>query len=121
MGKLLVVDDNSLVRYAISLLLRRSGYDVLEAKNGEEAEHILMENHVDLLVTDIVMEGIGGLEIIRKFRMTLPDIKIIAISGGGHLDAGEMLGLAGRAGADAIFRKPFDINEFLSKIEELLR
>jgi CheY-like chemotaxis protein len=118
--KLLVIDDNSLVRFALCLLLRRAGYEVLEASDGGEGQQVQSENDLDLLITDILMDGVDGLETIRKIREVSPDIKIIAISGGGHLDAGDMLQLAERAGADAIFTKPFDNNELLSKIAVLL-
>lgn len=66
------------------------------------------------------MEGVGGLETIRKIREARPAIKIIAISGGGHSNASDMMQLAEHAGADATFTKPFDNAEFLSKVAELV-
>ena len=76
--KLLVIDDNSLVRFALCLLLRRAGYEVLEASDGGEGQQVQSENDLDLLITDILMDGVDGLETIRKIREVSPDIKIIA-------------------------------------------
>jgi len=116
----LIIDDNTLVRSAISLLLRSAGYDVLEAGCGERGQKIHADNNVDLLITDIFMDGGGGIETIRKFRATMPEIKIVAISGGGTLDGKNVFQLAETAGADATFCKPFDNELFLSKVAELL-
>src|SRR5437016_3429625 len=86
LSHLLVVDDDEQFRGYVVAMLRKRGYEVTEASNGRRALRILETTQVDIIITDIVMPDMEGLEAIRHFRVTAPDAKIVAMSGGGSGD-----------------------------------
>ena len=92
----------------------------MEAENGKEAIGHFKPLLTDLVVTDLIMPEDDGLNVVITLRELKPSIKIIAISGGGKVGPGSYLSLAKALGADAIFSKPFSINDLVSKIEYLL-
>lgn len=121
MAKILVIDDEPSLRNILRLTLERAGHQVLEASDGEIGARILSTEKLDLLITDIVMPHKDGIGTIREARTADPDLKIIAISGGGHhsreLDYIEM---AQKMGADRAYRKPFKPSEIAATVDELL-
>jgi CheY-like chemotaxis protein len=118
-GVLLVEDDKEL-REMLKMSLLRNGFTVMEAENGKDAIVHFKPLITDLVVTDLIMPEEDGLKVVIKLRELKPSIKIIAISGGGKVGPGSYLNLAKALGADAIFSKPFSINDLISKIELLL-
>jgi len=118
-GVLLVEDDKELREMLKMSLLRRS-FTVLEAENGKDAITHFKPLITDLVVTDLIMPEEDGLKVVIKLRELKPSIKIIAISGGGKVGPGSYLNLAKALGADAIYSKPFSINDLILKIEQLL-
>jgi DNA-binding response OmpR family regulator len=118
-GVLLVEDDDEL-REMICLSLTRRKFTVIEAVNGKEAIMHFKPSITDIVVTDIIMPDEDGLKVIMKLREIKPSLKVIAISGGGKAGPGSYLNLAKALGADAIFSKPFSINDLVTKIEDLL-
>lgn len=120
MPGVLIVEDEKDLREMLKISLLRRKYTVLEAENGKEAILHFKPSLTDLVVTDLIMPDEDGLKVIIKLKELKPSIKIIAISGGGKAGPGSYLNLAKALGADAIYSKPFSINELISKIEELL-
>jgi CheY-like chemotaxis protein len=121
MNKLiLLVDDNNQIRASICRLLVAAGYDVTDAANGREALRKLAREPVDLVITDLVMPEMEGIETIFSIRRQKPELPIIAMSGGGIGDAKTYLAVALKAGVGRAFAKPFENSEFLSAIKELL-
>jgi CheY-like chemotaxis protein len=120
MPGVLIVEDEKELREMLSVSLTRRKYTVLEAENGKDAIAHFKPSITDLVVTDLIMPEEDGLKVIMKLRELKPSIKIIAISGGGKAGPGSYLNLAKALGADAIYSKPFSINDLVSKIEELL-
>jgi len=120
MPGVLIVEDEKELREMLSVSLTRRKYTVLEAENGKDAIAHFKPSITDLVVTDLIMPEEDGLKVIMKLRELKPSIKIIAISGGGKAGPGSYLSLAKALGADAIYSKPFSINDLVSKIEELL-
>jgi DNA-binding response OmpR family regulator len=118
-GVLIVEDDNEL-REMIAISLRRRKLTVIEAVDGKEAIVHFKPSITDLVVTDIIMPEEDGLKVIIKLKELKPSLKVIAISGGGKAGPGSYLNLAKALGADAIYSKPFSINELVARIEELL-
>ena len=118
-GVLLVEDDKEL-REMLKLSLLRRGITVLEAENGKDAIVHFKPLLTDLVVTDLIMPEEDGLKVVIKLKELKPSIKIIAISGGGKVGPGSYLNLAKALGADAIYSKPFSVNDLISKIEQLL-
>jgi len=120
MPGVLIVEDDKELREMLKMSLLRRNFTVLEAENGKEAITHFKPSLTDLVVTDLIMPEEDGLKVIIKLRELKPSIKIIAISGGGKVGPGSYLNLAKALGADAIYSKPFSINDLTAKIEQLL-
>jgi len=120
MPGILIVDDEKDLREMLKISLIRRKFVVYEAENGKEAITHFKPSITDLVITDLIMPDEDGLKVIIKLRELKPSVKIIAISGGGKAGPGSYLNLAKALGADAIYSKPFSINELIAKIEELL-
>jgi CheY-like chemotaxis protein len=118
-GILIVEDDNDL-RTMLKVSLNRRRFTVLEAENGKEAIAHFKPSVTDVVITDLIMPEEDGLKVIMRMRELKPSIKIIAISGGGKAGPGSYLNLAKALGADAVYSKPFSVNDMITKIEELL-
>jgi two-component system KDP operon response regulator KdpE len=117
-AKILLVDDDAQVRRALRTTLTSSGYTVVEARTGEEAiEEIQADGTVDMVLLDIKMPGIGGLEACRRIRR-ICDVPILVIS---VCRTQEEKVQAFDSGADDYLVKPFGIQELLSRIHALRR
>jgi DNA-binding NtrC family response regulator len=121
MGRIMIVEDDKAVRELLREILKRAGHEVIAAGNGKEAIALYQENPADLVITNILMPEKEGLETIQEMRSDDPDIKIIAISGGGQIGPADYLEIARRFGAMRTFSKPFDRKELLAAVDELLR
>ena len=120
MPGVLIVEDDKELREMLKLSLLRRNFTVLEAENGKAAITHFKPLITDLVVTDLIMPEEDGLKVVIKLRELKPSIKIIAISGGGKVGPGSYLNLAKALGSDAIYSKPFSINDLIAKIEQLL-
>jgi CheY-like chemotaxis protein len=120
MPGVLIVEDDKELREMLKLSLLRRNFTVLEAENGKTAITHFKPLITDIVVTDLIMPEEDGLKVVIKLRELKPSIKIIAISGGGKVGPGSYLNLAKALGADAIYSKPFSINDLITKIEQLL-
>jgi DNA-binding NtrC family response regulator len=118
--RILVIDDNDAIRIVLVDALEDEGYEVDDAENGLAAINLVKEKEYELVVTDIIMPDEDGLGAIMKIKKLQPHIKIIAISGGGRINSETYLDMAKQLGANCSFKKPFDINEILDKVSELL-
>jgi CheY-like chemotaxis protein len=120
MPGILIVEDNQELREILKESLNRKRFTVQEAENGKDAIIHFKPGVTDLVITDLIMPEEDGLKVIMKLREIKPSIKVIAISGGGKAGPASYLNLAKALGADAIYSKPFSVNEMIEKIEELL-
>lgn len=120
MARILVIDDNTALREALCELLQQSGHEVIPMATGRQAAQIHRTKPVQLIITDIFMPETDGLEIISEFRRDYPEVKIIAVSGGGSRGMVELLSVAQRMGAQRALMKPFDIHALLTAVNELL-
>ena len=121
MAQILLVEDEEQLRSMLRIVLEDAGHEVEEAGNGKEAEDSYRRRSAELLITDIVMPGEEGIETIIKFRNSFPDVKIIAMSGGGRTDAQNYLDLAKRLGADHTLAKPFSNGDLLTSVNLALQ
>lgn len=119
MAHILVVDDDSVLRRTITLTLEGAGHSVLRCENGKKAVDFLMHEHADLLITDILMPEMDGVETIRAARQLQPRLPILAISGGGSFRPADYLGFARAFGATATLAKPFTPAELLALVARL--
>ncbi len=120
MTDILVIDDDEGFRYMVCKLLTRTGYSVLHCQDGKKGIALLRQNIVPLVITDLIMPDQEGIETIILLRKEFPEVKIIAMSGGGRGSPGVYLDSAKRLGASRCFAKPFDAEEFLEAVRELL-
>ena len=120
MAKIYVFDDEESILMMLKKLLEREGHEIVTATNGKEGIELFEKGKPDLLITDIIMPEKEGLETILQLRKKFPDLKIIAISGGGRIGPDEYLPVAKLLGASAVFQKPLIPKEFLQTIANLL-
>jgi DNA-binding response OmpR family regulator len=120
MARILVIEDEDEVRGMLQRVLERAGYEVAVAPDGDEGIRLFRENPADLIITDMIMPKKGGMETILDLRSEYPDVKIVAMSGGGRLGPEPYLEIAEGFGAVRIFSKPFRIEELLLAIQRLL-
>lgn len=120
MSRILVIDDNTTMREAVCEMLRQSGYDAISVENGRVAVQMHRDAPVDLIITDLFMPDTDGLEIIYQFRHEFPEVKIIAVSGGGSRGLVELLSVAKKMGAQRALMKPFAWEDLLAAVEEML-
>ncbi len=121
MAHVLVVDDDKAVNETIRIILEDGGHEVTTAINGIVACKELEKQTFDLLITDILMPDKDGLEILIEARTQWPDLKIIAISGGGRVWPGTFLNTAKGLGATSVMQKPFSSTELTLKVDQILQ
>lgn len=119
-SRILVIDDEADFRTVVRAFLEADGHDVIEAENGQDGLDKFRIFTPDLIVTDIYMPVLNGIETILKIREEMPDIAVIAVSGGAGGQGAAMLQLAGNAGADRVMEKPFRKATLLDTVEQLL-
>jgi DNA-binding NtrC family response regulator len=112
--KILVADDERGARMALEVPLRLSGYDVAAVASGREAIELGRAEHFDVVLTDVFMPDVGGLDVIREFRRLDPETKVIALTAQGSL---EIAMEAIQEGAADFIAKPFDIEQVMAVVE----
>lgn len=120
MVKILIIDDESAIRKMLTVLFERNNYEVKDACDGDQGIIVAKEFMPDLIITDLVMPEKEGLETIKEIKRMNPDIKIIAISGGGVVQPDMYLKLAEKLGADQSFAKPIDSATLVLAVKQLL-
>lgn len=118
--RVLIVDDDEQVRIMLHRVMEWAGFEARVAENGREAMKALAREPADLVITDLIMPEQEGLETISRLKKDYPAIKIIAISGGGRIGPEAYLPTAREMGADRIFTKPFNVQEIVEAVNELL-
>lgn len=120
MRRILVVDDDTQMRRFLCLLLQGAGYEAEGAEEGKSALAIFKSAPFDLVVLDLIMPGMDGLETLMHLRELAPHTKVIAISGGGKTVTTSFLPAAEKLGATHTLEKPFTNSEFLLAVRTLL-
>ncbi|MBV9827477.1 MAG: response regulator [Alphaproteobacteria bacterium] len=120
MAQILVIDDDPVLQQVIRLTLEAAGHTVLRCDNGRKAIDIVTYDHADLIVTDIIMPEMDGIEMVRAVRRVRPELPIVAISGGSNGNADDYLGMAKVFGASMTLTKPFRPQDLVTAIAELL-
>jgi two-component system, NtrC family, response regulator PilR len=108
MSKLLIVDDEQSMRQLLSLVFGRAGHEVKVAENGQLALGMLRKDPVDLIISDVKMPDMGGIDLLRAVREFSPDIAVVMMSAFATLDTARE---AFKLGADDFVQKPFDVDE----------
>jgi CheY-like chemotaxis protein len=121
MHHIVVIDDEASIRRTLGAVLERAGYTVLVAADGREGLELCAAAAPDLVITDIQMPGVDGIETIAALRALYPLVPVIAISGGDRPDRLTLLERTASQGAVSALRKPFTIPELLDAIQGALR
>jgi DNA-binding response OmpR family regulator len=116
MQSILLIDDDEDLRVALCLFLERAGYTVTVARDGREGLKIFRRLPPDLVITDIVMDGLEGIETSQALCHEVPGVKIIAMSGGGSRRHSSFLEFAKHLGAQQTLDKPFHPKDLLTAV-----
>lgn len=119
-ARILVIDDDPAILKIVRKILERAGHEVLEAGDGEKGLRLARQEAPDLIITDLLMPEMEGIETIQSLRDELPDVKIIAMSGGGAMGTDTYLTDAEILGAHRAMAKPFTPEELVEAVEDLL-
>jgi CheY-like chemotaxis protein len=111
--RVLVIEDNGDMRDMLRLTLEGAGHDVVTASHGQEGLGYLNGHKVDLVLTDLFMPEMDGIEVIAALRAQFPGVKVVAMSGRAGVD---YLSVARELGAARILRKPFSMDELLTAV-----
>lgn len=117
---ILIIDDDQSLRDSLRRTLRREGYTVMEAAEGGEGIKIIQNHSIDLVLVDLFMPGKEGLETILELRRSYPNLKIIAMSGGGEKRHMDVLKAAKVMGARRVLAKPFSREDLIEALNDLL-
>jgi len=120
MERILIIEDDVQVAEMLTQALTPVGYDVHTTYDGAEGLKSNQQNPADLIITDILMPGTGGIETIAELRRDYPEVKIIAISGGGRVSAEEHLKVADQVGANITLAKPFTYTDLVNAVQALI-
>src|SRR5437588_6388002 len=108
MSKLLIVDDEQGMRQLLSIIFGREGHEVRTAENGRRGLEMLRAEAADLIVSDVKMPDMGGIELLRAARALLPDVAVVMMTAFASVDTARE---AFKLGADDFIQKPFDVEE----------
>ena len=120
-SSILIIDDDAAVSRTLSLILARAGYQVSTAASGRKGLELLAADGFDLVLTDIIMPELDGIEAIRRIRDEHPRLRVVAMSGGGQIDKADFLHMAEVLGADGVIAKPVRAEKLLEVVGSALK
>ena len=120
MTRVLVVDDDLHARTVARAILEYAGIEVVEAVDGAAGLRAYRELGADLVLCDLFMPDVDGLELLRELRRESPDVKVIAMSAGGFHGKVDLLAVARQLGAAEILPKPFPAGGLVAAVERVL-
>jgi two-component system response regulator (stage 0 sporulation protein F) len=116
-ANILIVDDQYGIRILLNEVLKKEGYNTLQAANGPEAVKLAKEHNPDLVLLDMKIPGMDGIEILKRMKADNPDIRAIIMTAYGELD---MIQEAKNIGAITHVPKPFDIDDIRKTVKDHL-
>jgi two-component system, chemotaxis family, chemotaxis protein CheY len=118
MSKVLLVDDSGLARRSTRRVLEQAGYDVVEAEDGLSALERFAVDKPDVVLLDLVMKGMYGLDVLTKLREMDPDVKVIVVSADVQTSSRQMVQ---DGGASGFINKPANAEQVVHMIEQVLK
>jgi CheY-like chemotaxis protein len=116
-AKILIVDDEQFVRSLLENVLRRRGHEVVAASDAEQALATLQaSSNFDLMLTDVVMPGMDGFDLLRRVRSAFPHVKVIVLTGYARKQSISDFLLYG---ADEYLSKPFQVHELVAAVDRI--
>ncbi len=116
MKKVLIIEDDQSFRLILSQMITKAGLKSAVARDGQEGMEMFRTGDYDLVITDIIMPIMEGIETIIELHKLDPNVKIIAISGGGQMEPEKYLNTALALKVNAVLKKPFSYKELLKAI-----
>lgn len=120
MARILIVDDDEAIRTSLRKTLERAGHAVFGAMDGAAALRFLAANSVDVVITDLYMPDVDGIELIGRLRREGTVGRIIAVTGGGQVAGQNLLNVAKVLGADITLAKPFTREQLLGAVGQVM-
>ena len=120
MASILIVDDEPQVLQILTRILEWAGHTVSEAGDGKAALRMFAGDPADVVISDIYMPEMDGIEFLIRVREAFPEARVIALSGGGCLGKEDVLTAAGNLGAVGMLEKPFSVEECLEVVDRAL-
>ncbi len=120
MAAILVVDDHASFRAIVRDVLISAGHTVCEASDGRAASRLVGRRRYDLVITDMMMPDMDGIEVIIELRRMSTQTKILAVSSGWRYGPSDVLSWAREAGADDVITKPLSTQSFIDKVSALI-
>ena len=120
MARILIVEDEKLARLTLRKILQDVGHQVAEATNGVEGLAMFRAAPCDVVITDIIMPEKEGVAMIIELKRDFPDVRVIAISGGGRTRNLDFLKLAEKYGAQRVLPKPFSYQDLVAAVDAVL-
>jgi DNA-binding response OmpR family regulator len=117
MKKILIIDDEKPVRDVLDIALSEEGYDSLQAQSGEQGIDLFRTSEPDIVITDVMMPGIDGIEVTKRMRKQRDDIDVVVMSGFG---TEELVINALRAGASNYIKKPIVFDELFKILDDII-
>jgi CheY-like chemotaxis protein len=120
MARILIVDDNADLGMVLRQLLQAAGHHPVVVDNARAGLAMVEAGDIELVITDILMPEVDGIEMLRGVRQKRPDLPVIAMSGGGQIAARDLLDMIGQLGADHVLQKPVRRNDLLAAVDSVL-
>jgi len=120
MANILIIDDDVQILWVLRKMLEKHGHTVISASDGEKGQQLYRKAHYDILITDMIMPNKSGINLISEILQEFPEARIIAISGGGAIEAQRYLEVALSIGARKCISKPFSMKSLLDAVDEVL-
>jgi DNA-binding NtrC family response regulator len=117
MTRILVIDDEQLVRSLMVELLERAGYEVLESESATRSLELLDDPRVSLVLSDVLMPGLTGLELLQEVQRRRPGLPVLLVTGAGTQDN---LAEARGSGAAGVLLKPFSASDLVDRVEKAI-
>ncbi|MCJ1908168.1 response regulator [Planococcus ruber] len=114
---ILIVDDQMGIRLLLNEVFKKEGYDTLTAANGNQALQTAGEKQLDIVLLDMKIPGMDGIEILKNLKQIQPDVQVIMMTAYGELD---LIEESITNGASCYFTKPFDVFEIREAVKQLL-
>ncbi len=120
MKPVIIIDDDRLIAAFVDVAIQKLGFNSVTFIRVEDALKFVEKSSVDIMITDIFMPGIGGIQGIQMFRAKFPKIKIIAMSAGWHtMSPEDTIKAATEIGADIGLQKPFTLDQLMEVVKSL--
>ncbi len=120
MARVLIIDDDPKILLSVSEILEEEGHEVREAGDGKSALELVADGAPDLIVSDMYMPEMDGIELLIRLQTEHPGTPLVAMSGGGYMAKEELLRNASMLGAVDVLEKPFTIEQLLDVVNRAL-